>query len=181
MGTTKYVIPAGTDFSQPNEASVAFFAWLAANKIDPGQIDPNNRAVIVHGKTWAISATRLDGSLATWPLSMPQPLVVTWLDLMFGPKAGPMDDQAELIEKLRAARQREADAKAEAEEMRAEILRVATERGIDILLVNGEPVLNRNVIFDKAKRDYAGLQRNYPDLVEQYTSYYDETRLEFVK
>lgn len=180
MATTKYVIPVGGDFTVPGAGE--FFLWLGANNVDVTTISPAHRVIVTHASGWTLNGTWLDGTV-TGPIAMsiPDPITQRFLSDQFGPKAGAMDDQRDLIERFRKARKAESEAKAEAEELRAEILRLAEERGVSVITVDGKPVLQKNVLYDKSKTDYATMKRVYPDMFEQYTSYYDETRLEFIK
>lgn len=180
MATIKYVIPGGTAFQMAGSAN--FFAWLTASGIDLSTISPGHRVIITHAKGWSLKGAWLDGTVTgDLPLTLPDQYVRDWLNEFFGPKSGPMDDHRELIESLQKERQAAADATARAEELRAEILRIATERGLTVVTLDGVPVLQKNTIFDKSKTDYPTMKRAYPDLFEQYTSYSDEFRLEFVK
>jgi hypothetical protein len=181
MTVQRFTIPGGHDFSNATSESVAFFAWLAQNHVDPAKINPAADVVVsTTNGLWGITAVTTDGESGTWPLSQPTETITKWLDAQFGgPKPVDLTDVKSRLDKLRDARKRAKDAADEADELRAEILGILVTRGGDIAMVDGAPIAQRKTIH-KTRLNRKGLEQEYPTIVARYITEYDETRLEFL-
>lgn len=180
--TEKYTIPGGYDFSQPTPESVAFFAWLAHNQVNPEMINAKEQVVLAQDDiTWRISATTTDGGIGTWPLGTPTAPVVGWLKEEFGVRSTPLDGVKDRMDKLADARAREKAAKEEAEELRAEILGILAAQRATVGTVDGKPFIMAKKVPMPGKFNRKGFEAAYPVLAELYTgAAYDQTRLEFL-
>lgn len=188
MATTRHTIPAGYDFGPDlqTQAADAFFGWLAANMIDPAQINPADDVVIAaekttKGVTWSLTASTTAGHSGTWPLTqLPTVIVTDWLK-QFAPKPVDVGEIKATLDKLRDARRREADAKAEAEELRAEVMAYLTARGAIMGLIDGQPFVQIKQVPQPGKFNRKAFEAEYPEIAERFTGNdYDQNRVEFV-
>ena len=181
--TDKFTIPGGYNFSPATSESVAFFAWLAHNQVNPEMIDPSKQVVVAQDETtWYITAAIADSNeTGTWPLGTPTAPVVQWLRDQFGVKSAALDDVKYKLGRLADARRRASDAKAEAEELRAEILGVLTARKATVGTVDGVPFIAAKKIPQAGKFRRKEFEVAYPELAEIYTDPdTEQTRLEFL-
>lgn len=181
--TDKFTIPGGYNFGQPHGQVAAFFAWLAHSQVNPEMINPAKPVVITRNDDalWALTASTLDGGTGTWPLGLPTTPVIAWLVEEFGVKATALDDVRPKLDKLHEARRRAAEAKEEAEELRAEILGVLTARKATVGTVNGVPFIAAKKIPQAGKFRRKEFEAAYPGLAAQYTDPdTEQTRLEFL-
>lgn len=183
--TTKYTIPGGYDFALSIKTGhgVAFFEWLAHSNVDSAQIDPHQNVVVTRndGGDWSITATSLAGAVGTWPLGTPIVPVIEWLDDAFGVKTADLGDISSRLDKLRDARKRAADAKAEADELRAEVLAILTVRRATIGTVGGVPVIGIKTIPQAGRFDRKAFEAEYPTIAARFTAPdTEQKRLEFL-
>ena len=178
----KYTIPGGHDFGTPPNESTAFFAWLVHSNVDPELIDPSKPVVVTETDgTWSLSASLNTTGNGTWVLGLPTAPVVEWLRDQFGVKSAALDDVKYKLGKLADARRRASDAKAEAEELRAEILGVLAARKAAVGTVDGVPFIAAKKIPQAGKFRRKEFEAAYPELAEIYTDPdTEQTRLEFL-
>lgn len=186
MATTKHTIPAGYNFAGEMEQAGGFFAWLTDNGINPANISPTYDVVISSNKTtkgisWSVTAYNSGGQPGTWPLmKLPTITVVKYLE-QFAPKPVDVSEIKETMQRLKDARKRENDAKAEAEELRAEVLGYLASRGATVGLLDGKPFIEDKLIPTKGRFDRKGFEREYPEIAERFTGEdYDQHRVEFL-
>jgi hypothetical protein len=185
MTATKYAIPGGYDFAEGIRTghAPAFFAHLAHSGVNPELIDPKKDVVVVRndGGDWSLTASTLDGATGTWPLGLPTAPVIEWLEEEFGVKTAALDDVQSRIDKLATARKRAAEAKEEADELRAEILGIMTARKAKIGTVGGVPVIAVKTIPQAGRFDRKGFEAEYPTIAARFTGpETTQTRLEFI-
>jgi hypothetical protein len=188
MATTKHSIPAGYNFA-PDLATGqadAFFAWLAANQINPAVINPDHDVVVTatkdtKGVTWALTAATVHGDAGTWPLiQLPTIQVVDWLK-QFAPKPVDVAEIKQVLDKLADARARESAAKAEAEELRAEVMGYLTTRGSLVGTIDGVPFVQIKPVPMPGKFARKAFEAEYPEIAERFTGNdYDQNRVEFL-
>lgn len=187
MATTKYTIPAKYDFMAGDLGGAsAFFAWLGINQIDPKQINSGADVVVTStktttGVTWSLTATTVAQTIGTWPLlQLPTKTVLDWLT-PFAPQPVDVSEIKPVMEKLKDARRREAAAKAEAEELRAEVLGYLTARGALMGLIDGQPFVEVKQIPMPGKFSRKAFEAEYPEIAERFTGPdYDQNRVEFL-
>lgn len=182
MTAAKFTIPGGTDFSVATSESVAFFAWLAHNHVDPSRINPAADVVVKEDTgVWSITAVTADGEPGTWPLGLPTAPVVEWLRDQFGVKSVPMDGVADRIKRLEQARAAAKRANDEAEELRAEILGILAAQRATVGTIDGQPVIARKDVQMPGKFNRKAFEAEYPEIAERFTgAAYTQTRLEFL-
>lgn len=192
-----YTIPANYPIKFDSGA-LAFFGWITASGIDPAVIDPGHPITIRQDEraVWYIDGVTAFGVPRSWQTAdFITAGALTWLQDNFPPappKDIALDELAEKIELLRKARKAAAEAKAEADEIRAEVMAAAVAAGAKVqtdddgetvtttITVNGEPVMVAKT-YSKDQFRTAAFKAAYPELAAQYTGSRDETRLEFVK
>jgi len=188
MATTKHTIPGGYNFAPDltTGQAVAFFAWLGDNQINPTVIDPAKDVVVTStkttkGVTWALTAATVHGDAGTWPLlQLPTIAVVDWLK-QFAPKPVDVAEIKPVLDKLRDARRRESEAKAEAEELRAEAMAYLTTRGSLVGTIDGAAFVHVKQVPQPGKFNRKGFEAEYPEIAERFTGNdYDQNRLEFL-
>ena len=188
MATTRHTIPAGHDFGPDlaTAAADAFFRWLTDNMVNPANINPADDVVItsdktVHGVTWSLTASTTAGTSGTWPLTqLPTVAVVDWLK-QFAPKPVDVSEIKPTMDKLRDARRRESEAKAEAEELRAEVMSYLVARGATTGLVDGQPFVQIKPVPQPGKFNRKAFEAEYPEIAERFTGNpYDQNRVEFL-
>lgn len=178
---TKYTIKPGQIF-EPSIGRTDFFNWLQLSGIDVSKID-GTADIVIETKTGAtptITAKTTTGAVGTWPLNPLWSTVTEWLDAELGPKVVSLDGIATRLYALREARAKAAEYKAQAEELRAEIMGALAAAKGQIGTVDGEPVIQDKVI-PKTRFERKAFEAAYPDLAQQYITEYDEHRLEFIK
>jgi hypothetical protein len=182
MTAEKYTIPGGYDFSAGSSDQAAFFAWLAHNAVNPAVIDAGKPTVVTENAgNWSITASLTVGGAGTWPLGTPTAPIVEWLRDEFGVRSAALDDVKYKLGKLADARARAAAAKEEGEELRAEILGILAAQRATVGTVDGQPFIVAKKVPQKGRLDRAGLEREYPEIVERFTGPDSEqTRLEFL-
>jgi len=188
MATTRHTIPGGYDFGPELASSEvdAFFRWLADNAINPASLNGGADVVITadkntKGVTWSLTASTTNGQPGTWPLTKLPPVTVTnWLR-KFAPKPVDVSEIKATLDKLRDARRREAEAKAEAEELRAEVMSYLTARGSLTGLIDGQPFVQVKQVPMPGKFNRKAFEAEYPEIAERFTGAdYDQNRLEFI-
>lgn len=186
MTVTRHTIPGGYDFGPEMQHAGAFFAWLADNGINPVQINAADAVVITSNKTtkgvtWSITASTTHGDTGTWPLlKLPTMTIVDYLK-RFAPKPVDVSEIKPVLDKLRDARRRENEAKAEAEELRAEVLAYLSARGATMGLIDGQPFVQDKIVPTKGRFNRAAFEAEYPEIAERFTGNdYDQHRVEFL-
>lgn len=188
MATIRHTIPAGYDFGPDLATQDAdqFFKWLADNMIDPSQIDPAKDVVVTSerntkGVTWSFTASTTSGQTGTWPLAqLPSVTITNWLQ-KFAPKPVDVSEIKPVLDKLRDARRRENEAKAEAEELRAEVMAYLTARGALQGLIDGQPFVRINQVPMPGRFNRKGFEAEYPEIAERFTGNdYDQNKVEFI-